>query len=290
MQSIIEKAQRYMISRHCPYFVRMAVNRKDPEKDPKVPFQPRMEEDSRERYLQVWQRIVGYIYRTFPGEGRPPYRFTGEQQARWQAFIAMVEDMDEDGVASIRREPSPSVEEAAEDEEQDEEQDQEQDEEQDGEQDGEQESEPDKPDEPPKLTAVERAGLRAWISWLDDDLKDGEYVNPIVSATAVLGYDAEQETWTSALNYTPRLSAIIKLARMMVVIDALDRQTEHDSVQREVQRQVNRFMTTREPSPMNWMYILRTYGQRIRYTTTAGGMVQWEGETVSYGRTKFSMS
>ena len=81
-QSVVDKAQRYMISPACQHFVKVAINRKDPHKDPKSPFQARMEEDSKARYVEVWQKMIGYVYRTFRGEKRPSYRFLPDQRAK----------------------------------------------------------------------------------------------------------------------------------------------------------------------------------------------------------------
>ena len=41
----------------------------------------------------------------------------------------------------------------------------------------------------------------------------------MVSVLAILGVDTEYLMWLPAENYTPTLSAVVKLARMMVVLE-----------------------------------------------------------------------
>lgn len=94
--------------------------------------------------------------------------------------------------------------------------------------------------------------------------------------------------------YTPKLSAVIKLARIMVVQSAWQaaRDSGDSRVWWRVREMVNRFMVRDEPTPMSWMYDARTYGMKIRYTTTAPGAIRWTGpggETLVYRGIEFSM-
>ncbi len=41
---------------------------------------------------------------------------------------------------------------------------------------------------------------------------------------------------------------------------------------------------------MQWIFKSRSYGLKIRYTTTAEGSIQWIGDTVLYQRMRFDMS
>lgn len=45
-----------------------------------------------------------------------------------------------------------------------------------------------------------------------------------------------------------------------------------------------------DPKPMQWLYRSRSYGFKIRYTTTAEGKIQWIGDDVLYAKMRFSMS
>ena len=45
-----------------------------------------------------------------------------------------------------------------------------------------------------------------------------------------------------------------------------------------------------DPTPMQWLYRSRSYGFKIRYTTTAEGKIQWIRDDVLYPKIRFSMS
>ena len=69
---------------------------------------------------------------------------------------------------------------------------------------------------------IQRQYLRVCISLLDHQIHSGYYRNAVVSALAVLKIDSDHATWLPAENYTPKLSAVIKLARMMVMLHVYD--------------------------------------------------------------------
>jgi hypothetical protein len=48
-------------------------------------------------------------------------------------------------------------------------------------------------------------------------------------------------------------------------------------------------MTTMEPTPMKWMLDSRTYGMKIRYSTTAEGLIAWHGDRITYQHYQFTM-
>ncbi|KAK3933609.1 hypothetical protein QBC46DRAFT_359552 [Diplogelasinospora grovesii] len=104
----------------------------------------------------------------------------------------------------------------------------------------------------------------------------------------------EDGGWVPAEEYTPIYSAVIKVARMLVVYQAVTERAEQikakESImsQKEARRAVaglfrlvrakaQRFMMLvgpkSEPSPMDWIFDARTYGMKIRYTTAAGGSI-----------------
>lgn len=105
------------------------------------------------------------------------------------------------------------------------------------------------------------------------------------------------------MDYTPIYSAVIKVARAMVVyqshqerqaevarlqqeqdLDEEEAEEEATSIFRIVREKVQRFMTLTsketyaEPTPMDWIYEARTYGMYIRFNTPAGGTVNWVGD------------
>ncbi|GJC88126.1 hypothetical protein ColLi_10964 [Colletotrichum liriopes] len=158
---------------------------------------------------------------------------------------------------------------------------------------------------------VERVGLAMLVSMLDHRLKGGQYENALISALAVMGI-RDDGGWVDITDYTTIYSAVIKVARMLVVYQAhLQRkdevaaiaekigvdeaEEEADSLFRHVRRKVQRFMTRTsgdaeaEPTPMDWMLDTRTYGMHIQYSTAAAGMIDWVRDQVSYRRVRFGM-
>lgn len=63
---------------------------------------------------------------------------------------------------------------------------------------------------------VQRALLQFCIALLDHNLVDNEYQSAIISGLAVLSV-REDKGWENPEDYTPKLSAVIKLARLMVI-------------------------------------------------------------------------
>jgi hypothetical protein len=56
-------------------------------------------------------------------------------------------------------------------------------------------------------------------------LQDDEYKSVLISGLAILGM-REDDGWLEAEDYTPKYSAVIKLARLMVVQEAYERRRE----------------------------------------------------------------
>ncbi|KXH39658.1 hypothetical protein CSAL01_12557 [Colletotrichum salicis] len=157
----------------------------------------------------------------------------------------------------------------------------------------------------------EHAGLALLISILDHQLKDSQYQNALVSALAVMGITKEGG-WVDIRDYTTKYSAVIKVARMLVIYQAvLERRQEMATLQKEmgkdeaevqatslfqyVRAKVRRFMTRTsgdkdaEPTPIDWILETRTYGLHIQYNTAAAGIIDWVGDRVSYRRIRFTM-
>ncbi|KAF1925611.1 uncharacterized protein M421DRAFT_37392, partial [Didymella exigua CBS 183.55] len=149
------------------------------------------------------------------------------------------------------------------------------------------------------------------LSLLDHHVKDDYYRSALVSATAVLGVDCDCG-WKSPLVYTTSLSAIVTVAKMLVLYSAVQArkkavadlieaeswaQEDAEDIARShvelVQEMVNCFMTLSThgglPTPMDWVLRLRAYGKKIRGEVTAEGTVQWVGDTILHGYTQYSM-
>ena len=161
--------------------------------------------------------------------------------------------------------------------------------------------------------------VRFWVSILDHDIKDRASRNALISALAVMGID-EAGGWKSPLTYTPILSAVVTVSKMIVLYQAyLRRNKDIERITRErlnqdfdeetakrmacedapahfdlVQVMAHRFMGLTShggrPSPMDSILHLRTYGLTIRYDTTEAGQVDWHGERVLFGDIEFTMS
>ncbi|KAF5654878.1 atp-dependent dna helicase, partial [Fusarium circinatum] len=79
-------------------------------------------------------------------------------------------------------------------------------------------------------------------------------------------------------------------------LDEEEAEEEATSMFRIVREKVQRFMTVTsketyaEPTPMDWIYEARTYGMYIRFNTPAGGTVDWDGDHITYRKTRFRMA
>jgi hypothetical protein len=165
--------------------------------------------------------------------------------------------------------------------------------------------------EPPHTDELEQSILELIIALLDHKVKDDEYTNAFYSGLAILGIDQEQG-WRTALVYTPRLSAVVTVARMLVLYRAHCQRREDIGRRQErykeskamaearatshfdrVQAMVDRFMTIvshgGQPRPMDAILRLRAYGKAIRANTNADGVVDWQGDTLLYGHVSLSM-
>jgi hypothetical protein len=160
---------------------------------------------------------------------------------------------------------------------------------------------------------VDKLTLQVVIALLDHKLTVGEYRSAIISGLAVLGI-RKDGGWVDVMDYTPMYSAIIKVARAMVIyqsyqerqaevarlkqdehLDEEDAEEEATSMFRIVREKVQRFMTVTskeayaESTPMDWIYEARTYGMYIRFNTPAGGTVDWDGDRIKYRKIRFRM-
>ncbi|KAG9665746.1 hypothetical protein KCV03_g10303, partial [Aureobasidium melanogenum] len=160
---------------------------------------------------------------------------------------------------------------------------------------------------------IEHACMAFWIAMLDHNIGDSEHSNGIISGLAVLAIDERNKGWKPATIYTPILSAIITVARAMVVYKAYDsrnavvkRLTSVEMMSEAKARQIapsifdrvqemsNKFMMLADkdhkPTPMDWMLHIRTLGMRIRYTTNAPGSVEWQGNEITIGQASFRLA
>ncbi|KAG9191444.1 hypothetical protein G6011_09532 [Alternaria panax] len=272
------------------------------------PFNARQTGKTMAKYAGWWSSVIRYVWRTHELEvmkaqeteadaqenrdggskgvrgRRPPYRLTASQIV-WLWKIKQVAGEDEEEAEDgSQHQPIEGGDEDV-------------------------ESEEDIDEEKEGLLEAHVLGLL--LSLLDHHLKDDEYKSAFVSATAVMGVDGDRG-WKDPLVYTPIISAVVTIARMLVLYTAVktrqDRVTEimekegyvrQDADEMAVshfeliKESANRFMTLTSyggmPSPMDWLLRLRTYGMKIRFNTNADGVIEWVGDTLLYGHIRFTM-
>lgn len=316
VEMVIWRAQQASCARVVGFPAMNYINRRKMGSDTnKKPFNARQTGKTMIKYSGCWLSIIRYIWRTHEleevspqaaegdeeggnrgGEGdsdgdseaeegvrgkRPRYQLTGGQ-IKWLWRIKQVAGEDEDeeedvGCSEEGEESSDGKEELSEEEEE----------------------------------KLEGHVLAFLISMLDHPLKGNKYRSVLVSATAVLGVDGDRG-WKDALVYTPTISAIVTVAKMLVLYSAAKRRNEHvaeiigrDGFAKEdaedlapghfdlVKEMANGFMTLTSyggtPSPIDWLLRLRTYGMKIRFNTNADGVIEWTGDMLLYGHIRFTM-
>lgn len=155
-----------------------------------------------------------------------------------------------------------------------------------------------------EMEKIQKAILALCMSLLDHSPAHSECKSALISGLAVLAID-EHGGWLSAENYTSKYSAIVKLARLLVVHSAylkvdssIQRCLDQGYSQEQAQAQTGgyieciwsammQFMVLGQPdqllpTPIHWTYHTRTYGMKVRHTTAAAGVVQWERHSVLY--------
>jgi len=247
-------------------------NWSEPVKD--KPFDERIEPDTWVRYKREWRRVIWVIDRTRHEEDkkrRPPHRLTPQQGSAWDEWTASAQRVSNSG-----REPSKA-----------------------------------------EAEEMDAAGLRMVMSIMEHPCRHREYQSALLSALAIRGIDESGTSWLLPLNYTTVYAAIIKVARFIVALDAYTQWTAEVEAIREargddsdgsdsdetemaqekatplrrlVRRRVDRCIAHHdtqqakyEPGPVHWIWAAMVYGKKIRFDTPGVGMVQWRGETLTFG-------
>ncbi|CAN9283890.1 unnamed protein product [Alternaria alternata] len=291
-------------------FVRLEAIRTEKHQTRFQPLQPYMDQKSIGDHTRPWQQILMFFARTQREHAwkSPAYRFTRRQREAWEALVEEAEKSagrdeaeEEEGeeemeVEDREDETMADVDEAIE----------------------EMETHTDEPtvnaiSEPQTLSSTQKACLEFCIALLNQKITRKEYDSPLVCALAVLG--VKENGWKGPEQYPPVLSAVIKVARFMVVQQALelsgpldDDEFDSDSAYESddssnpprrrrkgclqfVQEMMDRFMVRGSHGPMQWMLDLRTYGLKIHYNTTSRGHVEWVGrDELLYKSLQFSMA
>lgn len=143
--------------------------------------------------------------------------------------------------------------------------------------------------------------LILYTSLLDHALYGDIYESPVVGFFAVLaiqetdsGVPLPQPRLCEAVDYTPHLSAFIKISQLLVAERAIlaVQRDEFDYPGLALEAMQHRFMVEGTRSPICWVQKLRAYGKAIKDTTTSIGHIHWsdDSETLSYQDTQFTMT
>lgn len=124
------------------------------------------------------------------------------------------------------------------------------------------------------------------LSLLEQPLRGNIFESPLVGFLAVMGIDENNNTLHEAPKYTPKLSALIKIAQLLVLQKSVVL-AEEGLVQDPLDpldEMRKRFMTLDNATPFTWALHLRSFGKRIRDCTTSLGYMRWseDGQTVKY--------
>jgi superfamily II DNA helicase RecQ len=240
------------------------LHRRDHIRKARVPFSGRLEPQTKVRYLNVWKRIVGYLFRTqtWLEKDCPAYVLTPAQEEAYEDLEGYLEE------ALGLHEP-PLADEAV-------------------------------------LQVVDQKSLRLFISLLDHELPNSPYESVFLSALSVMGLrtSAEAVSWRRPHEYTGILSAAVNINRLLALQQSYEecRQVENagtpeekvtapglfDSVRAKVLRYLTVVSAETKPSPMDWIFEIRSYGMAVNKTTSLVADVQWIGEQVRFGKTSFT--
>jgi hypothetical protein len=279
-------------------FVRLEAIRTEKHQTRFQPLQPYMDKEAIVKHTRPWQQVLMFFAQTQKEHAwkSPGYKFTRRQREAWEALIWEAEA----AAARGAEEEIDEMDEIDENDEEDMETEQ-----------GTTEAGCAEGNQAIGLSRIQKACLSFCIALMDQRITRREYDSPLVCALAVLG--VKEEGWKGAEQYPPILSAMIKVARFMVVqqglelADPIDENSDeleedsayesHPSRQRPkgclqlVQQMMDRFMVRGSHGPMQWMLDLRTYGLKIHYNTTSRGHVEWMGQDeLLYKNLHFSMA
>ena len=283
-------------------FVRLEVIRTEMHQTEYTPLQAYMDDTSIKERSRPWKQILMFFARTQKEHNwkSPKYRLTRMQRDAWHALVEQAKKEVErllKGEEELGNNETEMFTEELDDENNDEQ---------------------DVPEstegsEHANLSSIEKACLNFCIALLNQTIRRKEYDSALVCALAVLG--VKDDGWKGHDLYPPILSSVIKVARFMVVQQALelsepfgDDQFEENSADDRhadggltqqspkgclefVQQMMNQFMVRGSHSPMQWMLDLRTYGLKVHYNTTTEGHVEWMGrDELLYKNVHFTMA
>lgn len=244
------------------------VNRKELNKERSKPFHARFKAKTQTAYISVYRQLLAYIVRAVSLDNkaeRPPFKLSRRQTEAYEAMMAHADDLT----------------------------------------DAWEEYKEDRQAEPVArlLTALEDNILELCISILDHLTKDTEYNSILVSFLTVLSIRPD-DTWEGYSNFTPKLSAIMAISRLLVVKYAVDqrakliqRKRQWGQSQEEAEESspshfelvsniTRRFMVGGgegiQTIPIQFIVRLRNYGMAAHNNTATRGSVSWDKEDIVF--------
>ncbi|KAG2001179.1 hypothetical protein GB937_010416, partial [Aspergillus fischeri] len=140
---------------------------------------------------------------------------------------------------------------------------------------------------------LDQACLALSIALLDHTLKGDLSDSTLVGFLAVLGVDPARQTFRDPYSYTSYLSGLVKMAQMLVALQAvhLTRTGEVGHPADALDEMRERFLLYGVRAPFGWITRLRTYGKKIQNSTTSLGYIYWsdDEQTLSYKDLQMSM-
>jgi hypothetical protein len=191
---MIQDAQYVTVQEVVSQAALFEANRKEANVEPQRPFDSWIDITTIQSYTRVWKQVLCYVFRAEGAEveKRLAYKLRGQQQIAIHEVRAVIHEF------QVWKRDQP-INDADEDDESDE--------------------------EIEFMGQIQREVLRLCIKLLNHLLQDNEYQNVIISALAVIGI-RDDDGWLDAEDYTPKYSAIIKLAQLMVVQEGYERRQE----------------------------------------------------------------
>jgi hypothetical protein len=140
---------------------------------------------------------------------------------------------------------------------------------------------------------LDKACLDLSIALLDHPLKGDLFDSTLIGFLAVLGVDPARQTFRDPCQYTSSLSGLVKMAQMLVALQAV-RAAEAGRVSHPadaLDEMRERFLVYGVRAPFGWITRLRTYGKKIQNSTTSMGYIYWsdDDQTLSYKDLHLSM-
>ncbi|RMI97528.1 hypothetical protein CDV36_016208 [Fusarium kuroshium] len=244
------------------------VNRKELHRERSTPFHFRFKQHTRKRYIAICLQFFAYVVRVMSYESaadRPPFKLTGRQM---DAFDSMMEHASElVDMPDMPTEGSTSTRTKE------------------------------------LYTKLEDATLAFYISVLDHFTKGTEYDSILVSFLMVLSI-RNDGTWETYGNFTPKLSAIMAISRVLLVKHTVDKragyvqqrveqgQTREEAEERSPGHfEIMSDMTRRflvggaegwDTTPTQFIIRLRNYGRAVAGNSATPGSISWDNEDAVY--------